>query len=195
MWIFHIDSKEIEHALENNTRHSLTPENKSKLAQSSSLLIHCPVLDNNNNVIPLNEHNIAIEYDAWGDKIGFGSSPKALLKFTADEYSEARKHVGCSFNALNGEAIHAFPVPVCDNMRDDAPSNVPLPTCSIFHFDVIIVRCFQSITSQEFVSSRLGRECSKYRSELTRTVSKLLSLNKVALQSDKVPLQIDAWSL
>ena len=62
-----------------------------------------------NNVIQLNECNVAIEDDAWGDDIGFGASLKPLLKVTANKFSEASNHIGCSFYAPNREALPAFP--------------------------------------------------------------------------------------
>ena len=65
----------------------------------------------------------------------------------------------------------------------------------MLHFDVIPVRCFQSVTLKQFMSSRLGREDSRDRAELIETVNKMLSLNKVVIQPDKVPMQIDSWSL
>ena len=61
----------------------------------------------------------------------------------------------------------------------------------MLHFDAILVGCFQTTTLQQFVSSSLGREDSKDRLELMRTVRKLLSMTKVVLLPDKVPMQTD----
>ena len=45
------------------------------------------------------------------------------------------------------------------------------------------------------MSSRLEKEDSRDRLELIETVNKLLSLNKDAIQPNKVSTQIDDWSL
>ena len=108
----------------------------------------------------------------------FSSSPKKSLKVPVDKHCEASKHIECSFNTSNGESLSSFPVPMHDKMWDDVPTNTPLPTCSVLHLDVILVRCFQSTMLQQFASSRLGRKDSRDRLELIETVNKLLSLNK-----------------
>ena len=71
-----VDSKETEQVLENSTRHSMAPQCKSTLAQSSSLLIHFPVLDARNNLIPSNDHNVTIYDEPRGDDTGVGASVK-----------------------------------------------------------------------------------------------------------------------
>ena len=80
--------------LENNTRHRITPECETKLAQSSSLLINSPVLDKNNNVVPLNKHHYEINDDKWVDDVGFSTSPKNLLNAPTDKHSEASNRIG-----------------------------------------------------------------------------------------------------
>ena len=121
------------------------------------------MLDENNNIIPLNKYNYEITDDEWGDDVGFSASLKKLLKVPADKHCEAIKHIGWSFGTTNGEALTSFPVPMHGNMRDDVPTNDTFPTCSMLHFDAIPVRCFQSMTLQQFASSRLGREDSRDR--------------------------------
>ena len=130
-----------------------------------------------------------------GINFGFAVSPKVVLKVKENNYLKSSEHDSYSFNTPNGEALLIFPAPICGNMRDDAPSNTPLPACSITHFDKIPVRCCQSIILQHYVSCRIGIDYSKSRNDLISIVIKLILLRKKFLQHDKVPLQIDAWSL
>ena len=67
----------------------MTPECEAKLAQLSSLLIHSPVLDENNNIVPSNKLD-----DEWGDDVGFSTSPKNLLNAPTDKHSEASNRIG-----------------------------------------------------------------------------------------------------
>ena len=48
---------------------------------------------------------------------------------------------------------------------------------------------------QNFVASHLGYEDSKDRVDLINIATRTHGLNKPVLEPEKVPMQIDAWSL
>ena len=77
----------------------------------------------------------------------------------------------------------------------DVPTNTSLPNFSIITFDVIPIRCCRSLMLKCCVASRLGLEDSKSRDELTSVAENMIKLNKPILPPEKVPMQIDDWTL
>ena len=118
-----------------------------------------------------------------------------MLPLTEEKHGVAKLLMGCSFVTNGGNELPKCPTLTHEDRNDGVQSNTPLPKYSVIFFNVVPFRCCKSIMLQNFVVSRLGKENSKSREELIEIAQKNHQLNKRILEPEKVPLQIDAWSL
>ena len=149
------DLDEVKSVFREKTRFTMTQEHKRLLSQSISLLTHCPVIYNNNKLHPLNELSNDLSDLQWGILVGFGASPKVVLKVNDDECGEAVNFNGCSFNTPDGSALPKHDVTTHDDDRDGVPSGTKLPTHALIDFNVVPMRCFLTMMLQKYVASRI----------------------------------------
>ena len=66
----------------------MTPQHIMQLEKSINLFKYCPVLNYDNELIPLWD-NAIVHYE-WGDAIGFNMHPKELLPVPNESYGKAK---------------------------------------------------------------------------------------------------------
>ena len=178
--------------LHQRTKHIMTGMHQLKLNQSMNLLKHAPILDEKGNIAPSNEHKGSLD---WGIAIGFGDSPNKLLHASCHKHNAAKLFKDCSFTTTNGHKLPKFIGLTHDETYTQLKQNTHLPVCSKINFNTMPPRCCPTIMLQQFVVSRVGYDDANNREELLSVVKRLVKLNKPMLPPEKVPLQIDAWSL
>jgi len=162
------------------------------LSKSIALFKHAPVLDNENNMVPLN----ALEEEvSWGMCIGLGvASPAEVLPSNVreEDYSSARRFRGPTF--ISGRDLPTFETlfyTVDDN--PNVPPETPLPRYARLDFEKVPICCLHSGVLQSFITARLGYGITGNREKLEKAVQDLDFLKKPILEPEKVPIQIGRW--
>ena len=100
-----------------------------------------------------------------------------------------------SFTTKNGNHLPRYEVLTCGNMCDNVSCDTSLPIFSVIEFNFMPVRCCSSISLQNYVASNIGSEDLKNQEDLMSMATKTHDLNENILEPEKIPMQIDAWSL
>ena len=101
---------------------------------------------------------------------------------------------GNSFTTPYGSSLKAYKSPSYGDLYDNAYEETPMPLHSIIDFNTTPVRCCPSTVLHNYISSHLGYEDSKNREDLIKNETKTCKLNKCALEQEKIPMQMHAWS-
>ena len=96
---------------------------------------------------------------------------------------------------MEGSELKEHASPKHGNLHKDVEKYTPMPLFSIIDFKVMPIRYCASLILQNFVASHLGYEDSKNRDDLMQIAIRMHQLNKLILEPEKVPIQIDVWSL
>ena len=185
------DVKELKKVLEKETRFKKTDMHMNRLEQTINLFSRAPVLNVHDDLVPMNECSC--------DKHGVKASDLtclhiASLLFRKKNAVMPNYLIIFSFATIDGSKLPSLTILTYDGRYEDMPSDTPFPNFSVMNFDVIH-RCCRSLMLQLYVASKLGFEDSKSREELIHMAEKLITLNKPMMPPEKVPTQIDAWTL
>ena len=108
---------------------------------------------------------------------------------------KAQKFDEHSFTTNDGNELPQCEVLTCGNMYDNVSSDTTLPKFSVIYFDAMPEHCCVSLVLQNYVASHIGSEDSKNLEDLTSMSTKIHDLKNKILELNKIPMQIDAWSL
>lgn len=156
----------------------MTQEHKRLLSQSISLLTHCPVMNENNKLQPLNEFSKKLNGVQWRNLIGFGASLKVVLKVNENKYGKAENFNSCPFNTTDRSALPKCNASACSNNRDDALAGTKSPNRTSIDFNVMPSQCYSTMTLQNRTASRMGNNNRTASDELMHAVEKLHYMNK-----------------
>ena len=118
-------------------------------AKSVAIYHHAPVLDINNNLVPLHDLPQSISRP-WGTLIRIGNdSPAEVLPSAVRSYADAAQFLGPTF--ISGKPIEPFPMPkytADDNPDVDMTTELPLFGC--IDFNKIPISCVHSLLLQSY---------------------------------------------
>ena len=186
------DAMEIMNACNAKLKYKMTEAHKNKLVLAVNLSHFAPVLDCDYELQPLNGE---VDKSNWGSIIGFVQNPQDILPVQRTSYFKAQIYDGCSFCMNNGEELRQYDALAYGNRHRNVHKDTPAPLFSIINFDAIPMRCCASFMFQCYAAAHLGYEDSINREDLIQIATRMHELNKTILEPEKVPMQIDAWSL
>ena len=155
--------------------------------QSINSLTFLLVADENNHLTPLSSVE---NLNDWGTNIGFEFPPFNFLSMAMENYSDAIKFDGVSFNTENGCTLPELIVQTHDEIHINFPDKATFPMYSVINFDTVPPRCCCTIMLQSCIASRLGHEDTNNREELISVASRVHLLSKPLLEPNKSPLKI-----
>ena len=118
-----------------------------------------------------------------------------MLLVQKTQFNKAKLFDGCSFTMKDGSKLPSYKAPKCGYALKNLSPDTPIPDFSIIDFSVTPMRCCASVMLQCYVAAHVGYEDSKNREDLINLATKAHEYKKPMLEPEKVPMQIDAWSM
>jgi len=187
------NAQDAMNACNNNLRYKMSEEHHILLNKYMNLFAHAPILTEDNMLKPMNGTHINTQH--WGEEIGFSMDPNDILPVSQVKYMKAKLFDGCSFTMKDGSALPSYKITTCGHAIKNISPETPVPDFSIIDFSVMPIRCCASVMLQCYVAAHIGYEDSKNREDLINLATKVHEYKNPTLEPEKVPMQIDAWSM